>query len=123
MLLFAPEARALDLSDIFAQDSITIDPSLTAILGFKIEDDPYSGVTPLPSGRLSWKIGDQALLWGAISRAVRSPTPFDEDVLEKSGTATLLSGNPLFMDETLTAYEIGMRIEPVERPPIILAFA
>jgi iron complex outermembrane receptor protein len=114
-LLFAPAARALDLSDIFAQDSITIDPSLTAILGIKIEDDPYSGVTPLPSGRLSWKVGDQALVWGAISRAVRSPTPFDEDVLEKAGTATLLTGNSYFLDETLTAYEIGTRIEPIER--------
>ena len=114
-LMFVPESRALDLSDIFAQDSITIDPSLTAIFGFKIEDDPYSGVTPLPSGRLSWKIGDQALLWGAISRAVRSPTPFDEDVLEKAGPTVLLSGNPYFVDETLTAYEIGTRIEPVER--------
>ncbi len=82
-LLFVPESRALDLSDIFAQDSVTIDPSLTAVFGFKIEDDPYSGVTPLPSGRLSWKIDDRALLWGAISRAVRSPTPFDEDAFWK----------------------------------------
>ncbi len=112
-LLFAPESRGLDL--IFAQDAITIAPSLTAILGLKIEDDPYSGVTPLPSGRLSWKIGDQALLWGAISRAVRSPTPFDEDVVEKAGSATLLTGNPYFVDETLTAYEIGTRIQPIER--------
>jgi iron complex outermembrane receptor protein len=114
-LLFVPAGRALDLSDIFAQDAITIDPSLTAILGLKIEDDPYSGVTPLPSGRLSWKVGDQALVWGAISRAVRSPTPFDEDVLEKSGSTALLTGNPYFVDETLTAYEIGTRVQPVER--------
>ncbi|HTW36599.1 MAG TPA: TonB-dependent receptor [Rhizomicrobium sp.] len=114
-LQFVPTSRGLDLSDIFAQDSIAIDPSLTAIFGFKIEDDPFSGVTPLPSGRLSWKVGGQALVWAAVSRAVRSPTPFDEDVVEKAGSSVLLTGNPYFVDETLTAYEIGTRIEPAER--------
>ena len=114
-LQFVPEGRALTLSDIFAQDSVTIDPSLTAIFGMKLEDDPYSGLTPLPSGRLSWKIGEDALLWAAVSRAVRSPTPFDEDVVEKSGAAVLLTGNPYFVDEKLIAYEIGTRIEPIER--------
>jgi len=114
-LLFAPTGRRLDLSDVFVQDSMTLDPSLTAILGFKLEDDPYSGVTPLPSGRLSWKIGDDALLWAAISRAVRSPTPFDDDVIEKAGSAVLLTGDRFFEDETLTAYEIGTRVEPTEQ--------
>ena len=114
-LSFMPASRTLTLSDIFAQDAVTIDPSLTAIFGFKIEDDPFSGVTPLPSGRLSWKIDEQALLWAAVSRAVRSPTPFDQDVVEKAASTVLLTGDRLFEDETLTAYEIGTRIEPIER--------
>jgi iron complex outermembrane receptor protein len=111
---FDPAARTLGLGDVFAQDSITITPAVTAILGFKLEDDPYSGLAPLPNGRLSWKVSDQALLWAAVSRAIRSPTPFDDDVAEKVGSAVLLSGNPDFLPETLTAYEIGTRIEPTE---------
>jgi iron complex outermembrane recepter protein len=114
-LYFVPMSRSLDLADVFAQDSIAIDPSLTAVLGFKIEDDPYAGVAPLPSGRLSWKVADGALIWAAISRAVRSPTPFDTDVVEKVGSAVGLTGNPYFLDETLTAYELGTRVEPTER--------
>jgi len=112
---FVPAHRTLDLSDIFAQDSMTLDPALTAILGMKLEDDPYSGITPLPSGRLSWKVADAALLWAAVSRAIRSPTPFDVDVVEKAGPAVLLTGDRYFEDETLTAYEIGTRVEPTEQ--------
>jgi len=111
-LLFVPSARTLDLSNAFVQDSITINPALTAILGFKLEDDPFSGVAPLPSARLSWKINDHALLWAAISRAIRSPTPFDDDVVEKAGGQTLLTGSSDFESEKLIAYEIGTRVQP-----------
>jgi iron complex outermembrane receptor protein len=84
---------------------------LVAILGFKLEDDPYSGVTPLPSARLSWKLSDDMLFWGAVSRAIRSPTPFDEDIVERLGTAVALNGDRDFQSATLTAYELGMRQE------------
>ena len=81
-LFFAPASRTLDLGDVFAQDSITLTPALTAILGLKLEADPYSGLEPLPTARLSWKASDDILLWAAVSRAIRSPTPFDVDVAE-----------------------------------------
>lgn len=114
-LTFAPSSRTLNLADAFVQDSIAIVPSLTAILGLKLEDDPYSGLSPLPSARFSWKLADDALLWAAASRAIRAPTPFDDDVVEKVGSATLLSGNPEFLPETLTTYEVGARAEPDPR--------
>jgi iron complex outermembrane receptor protein len=114
-LFFVPASGTLDLSNAFAQDSIAIGPSLTAIVGFKVEDDPFSGVAPLPSARLSWKISDDALLWAAVSRAIRSPTPFDTDVVEKIGPMLGLTGEPDFQSETLTAYEVGARIQPSER--------
>jgi iron complex outermembrane receptor protein len=113
-LFFVPSSGTLDLSNAFVQDSVAISPSLTAILGFKVEDDPFSGVTPLPSARLSWKVSEDALLWAAVSRAIRSPTPFDVDVVELSPAASLF-GNPDFQSETLTAYEIGMRMQPTDR--------
>ena len=63
----------------------------------------------MPSGRLSWQVAPDHMVWGAISRAVRSPTPFDTDVVEKLGAVTFLTGNPNFLPEQVTAYELGYR--------------
>jgi iron complex outermembrane receptor protein len=108
-LFFVPPRRTLTLANGFVQDRIALSPQVSAILGFKAEDDPYSGLAILPSVRLSWNPSDAFLLWGAASRAIRSPTPFDSDVQERFGTIVALGGDPAFRSETLTAYEIGTR--------------
>jgi iron complex outermembrane receptor protein len=108
-LLFVPASQTLNLADVFVQDQIALAPPLTLTLGLKVEDDPYSGVTPMPTARLAWQPSDRHLLWAAISRAIRSPTPFDEDVQEKVGSITFLAGNPDFLPEDLVAYEAGYR--------------
>jgi iron complex outermembrane recepter protein len=108
-LLFIPPARTLNLADIFAQDRIPITGKVELTLGLKLEDDPYSGWSPMPNARLGWKVTDTDLLWMAVSRAIRSPTPFDVDVSEKLGSATFLTGNPDFLPEEVTAYEAGYR--------------
>ncbi len=108
-LLFAPGARTLNLADIFAEDRISLGSKVQLTLGLKLENDPYSGVSAMPSGRLSWKVDDGNLVWAAISRAVRSPTPFDTDVVEKLGTVTFLTGDVNFLPEQVTAYEAGYR--------------
>jgi len=113
--LFSPASRNLNLSDIFVQDSITMTDTVDAIFGLKIEGDPYSGVAALPSVRLSWKASEDTLLWAAVSRAIRSPTPFDTDVVEKIGSIVYLTGNTDFQSETLTAFELGLRMQPTEQ--------
>jgi len=110
-LFFVPASRTLSLANIFVQDSATITPDLVATLGLKLEDDPYSGVTPLPNFRLSWKPTTDLLFWGAVSQAIRSPTPFDVDVAERVGTIVALNGNPDFQSAKQTAYEIGTRAQ------------
>jgi len=110
-LLFEPSRRTLTLSDVFAQDSIAQARSLKLIVGLKLEDDPYSGVSALPNVRLSWKPMEKALLWASASRAIRSPTPFDEDVVEKVGSEVFLTGNRDFEPEKVTDYEIGARAQ------------
>jgi iron complex outermembrane receptor protein len=114
-LLFAPPSRWLDLSNAFVQDTFSVTRTLKLIAGLKLEDDPYSGLAVLPDLRLSWKPMDAILLWGAVSRAIRSPTPFDRDVVEKVGTETFLTGGPDFEPETLTAYELGGRFQLASR--------
>jgi iron complex outermembrane recepter protein len=114
-LLFQPDQRTLSLANAFVQDSIALDPKLKLTLGAKLEDDPYSGVTPLPNARLSWNVSDTTFLWSAVSRAIRSPTPFDRDVVEYLGTTLFLTGGGEFKPEKLTAYEVGYRAQPSSR--------
>ena len=108
-LIFSPGSRVLNLADIFGEDRIALADGVQLTLGLKLEDDPYSGVTPMPSGRLSWKIDPHNLIWGSVSRAIRSPTPFDVDVVEKVGTGVFLTGNADFLPEDVIAYEAGWR--------------
>jgi len=111
-LYFVPDGRTLSLGDVFAQDTIALTRKLRLILGLKLEDDPYSGTTPLPDARLSWNVNDETLLWSAVSRAIRSPTPFDRDVEEYLGQTLFLVGGEDFRPETVTAYETGLRAQP-----------
>ena len=110
-LLFSPGYGRLNLADVFAQDRLTLSDDFDLTLGLKLEDDPYSGITPMPSVRAAWQANDKTMLWAAISRAIRSPTPFDVTVVEKLGSLVFLTGNPDFLPEKLTAYEIGYRGE------------
>ena len=114
-LLWDPPHRSLELGDVFAQDTLALTRTLNLIAGFKMEDDPYSGWSPLPDVRLAWNLSDSATLWAAGSRSIRSPTPFDADVEEKFGAIVYLTGNPRFLPETLTAYQLGYRGQPSER--------
>src|SRR3546814_2153107 len=49
------------------------------------------------------------MLWAAASRAIRSPTPFDRDVVETVGDTVFLIGPADFRSEKLTALEAGVR--------------
>jgi iron complex outermembrane recepter protein len=120
-LLFAPASRTLHLSDVFIEDAIRLADRLKLTLGLKVEDEPFSGVALLPSARLSMKVDESTLLWSAVSRAVRSPTPFDTDLVEKSGPTVFLTGSPDFRPEKVTAYEIGTRLEPAPRLSVSLS--
>jgi iron complex outermembrane recepter protein len=111
-LLFAPTHRSLTLGNVFAQDTWSIVPALSLTGGIKLEDDPFSGWAFQPDARLSWMASDTMQFWAAVSRAIRAPTPFDEDVQEKVGPVLFLTGNRDFKPERVTAYEIGYRGQP-----------
>jgi iron complex outermembrane receptor protein len=110
-LIFEPAGRTLNLADAFVQDTISVTPKVKVIPGLKIENEPFTGVEPLPSLRVSWKPIDQVLLWSAVSRAVRADTPVDRDLIEKIGSTPILDKSFNFQPETLTAYEIGTRVQ------------
>ena len=119
-LQFDPASRVLNLSNVFAQDTISLTRTVDLMAGLKLEDDPYSGVRPLPDLRLSWTPTSSIMLWSAISRAIRAPTPFDRDVREYSGSTLFITGAD-FQPETLTAYEAGVRLQPSSRASLSIS--
>jgi iron complex outermembrane receptor protein len=108
-LIFSPPARVLSLTNIFAEDHVALSDAVQLTIGVKLENDPYSGLAPMPSGRLSWQVTPDHMVWASASRAVRSPTPFDTDVVEKLGALTYVVGNRNFLPETVDDFEIGYR--------------
>ena len=114
-IYFTPPQRTLVLANAFAQYGWAFTPRAKLTIGFKVEKDPYAGAAALPSARLSWKPTEPVLLWAAVSRAVRSPTPFDRDVVEAVGGSPFVIGNRSFRTEKLTAFEAGTRIRPSSR--------
>jgi len=114
-LLFRPNTGMRNLANAFVQDQIALGSRTQATLGLKAEHDPFSGVSWMPSARLSFKPNDKLLLWAAASRALRTPTVFDEDVVEvlnlPTGPLDALNGNPDYRSEKLTAYEAGLRTQ------------
>jgi iron complex outermembrane receptor protein len=113
-LFFTPASGDLNLANLFAQDTITLSPTVRLTVGLKVEADPYVKAQPLPDLRLAWSPNGALTLWGAVSKAVRSPTPFDRNVVEKlSPTAPpQLIGDSNFQQEKLAAFEAGARVHP-----------
>jgi iron complex outermembrane receptor protein len=87
-------------------------------LGSKFEDNNYTGFEIQPSARMRWNIVPHAMLWGSISRAVRTPGRLDRDlqltdvdIVSAVGPPVLarVQGNPAFESEILIGYEAGYR--------------
>lgn len=103
--VFLPPQRNFNLGNVFAQNTFAVTPALKFSLGLRLEANEYTGLQPLPSARLSWQVGDGSLLWGAVSRAVRSPSRIDREFF----VLPTLAGGANFVDEKLLAYELGYR--------------
>lgn len=110
-LIFSPGSGQLNLTNFFVQDQMSLADDFDLILGIKLENDPYSGLSPMPNIRATWRPDEGNMFWAAVSRAIRSPTPFDTDVIEMLGPTVFLTGDPNFKPETVIAYELGYRAQ------------
>ncbi|HTV95214.1 MAG TPA: TonB-dependent receptor [Steroidobacteraceae bacterium] len=118
---FSPPVLDQALYSGFLQDEIMLAPSVHLILGSKLEHNDYTGWEVEPNTRLRWDLDGRQMLWGAVSRAVRTPSRYDRDLEVPSGLVDApapyqfptyyLKGNPDFVSETLIAYETGYRAE------------
>lgn len=102
-----PEASTLWIGNVFVQDSIAVGATVTATAGVKLERTTFTGLQVLPSARIAWQPGGATLLWGAVSRATRTPSRIDRNLVFPG----VLVGNT-FLSETLLAYEAGYRGRP-----------
>jgi iron complex outermembrane receptor protein len=110
---FLPSHRTQTLVNVFAQDEITLRPErLHLTLGSKVEHNDYTGFEVQPSIRLAYTPSSHQTLWGAVSRAVRTPTRLDTDVRFYIGPFVLLRGDTGFRSESVVAYELGWRLAP-----------
>jgi iron complex outermembrane receptor protein len=113
---FLPDSVTENLFSAFAQDEIALRPHLRLTLGTKLEHNHWTGLEVQPSVRLAWTPDDRRTLWGAVSRAVRTPTRYDEDIVFYTAAGTpLLTGSNGFEAESMIAYELGYRnqVSPV----------
>ncbi len=117
---FGDTERGLDTFSAFLQGDYDITKDLQLTLGSKFEHNEFTGFEYQPSIRMHWHPDQNQnhTLWGAVSRAVRTPNLVDDDAsnnffvfTQPFGPPLLFQsvGNPELDSEELLAYEIGYR--------------
>jgi len=107
----------------FAQDTIALTDRLDLILGSKVSRNSYSGLEVQPNARVSWRVAPRHALWGAVSRAVRTPSRVEADgriaIPTNAATANgapvvpMIAGTGDVDASSLIAYELGYRGRPM----------
>lgn len=93
-------------------------------MGVRLDHNDFTGLEIQPNSRLMWTPDARNSLWAAVSRAVRTPSRAENDVLLNTRTfdsipgistalplplLAQLSGSSQFNAEKLLAYELGYR--------------
>jgi iron complex outermembrane receptor protein len=123
---FLPAHKDLSRFNAFAQDEIAfLSRRVKITLGTKLEHEEYSGFNLQPSARIAFTPDTRQTLWGAVSRAVRTPSRIDVEFFAPTppyAAPTLhYAGGPDFESEGLLAYELGYRVQPLRRLSLSLA--
>jgi iron complex outermembrane recepter protein len=140
IISFNPSSRDTELWSGFLHDEIKIIPDrLSLVLGSRFEHNSYTGFEVQPNARLLWTPNAGNSFWGAVSRAVRTPARGDSDIAYRYQTISAplppslgaaipslplrleIDGNKNFKSETVLAYELGYRTEPMPHVAIDIA--
>ncbi len=114
-----PEQDTLRVYSAFVQDEIRLSASLRLILGTRMEVNDYTHFEWAPNLRVLWHPGPGQTIWGAVSRAFRTPSRaerglrFNLQALPPAGAPTLVQyqGSDDFRSESLIAWEAGYRVD------------
>lgn len=128
---FSPDRRRDQLFSGFLQDDLILLPRrLRLTLGSKFEHNDYTGFEIQPNIRLLYTPAERHTLWASVSRAVRTPSRFEQDarinlaVIPSDQGLPVVSagfGNDKFSSERLMAYEVGLRSQPLRHVSLDVA--
>lgn len=112
-----PEKSSSMLYSGFVQDEIKLKEDVLLTLGTKLEHNENTGIEVQPSARLQWRATPTDNFWGAISRAVQTPTVATTSAhanvgLQDTPMGPLMlnvRGNPNIESETMLSREVGYR--------------
>jgi iron complex outermembrane recepter protein len=120
-IAFLPARLDRHLFSVFVQDEISIFKDRVKVtVGSKFEHNDYTGLEVQPSVRFAWSLGSN-VVWGAISRAVRTPSRFDRELFFPATPPFIVAGGPGFDSEKLLAYELGWRTQLSQRVLVSVA--
>ncbi|MBN2011605.1 TonB-dependent receptor [candidate division KSB1 bacterium] len=124
-LAVIPERRVYPLYSAFIQDQMHLFSNrLRLIIGSKFEQNEFSGFEYQPNFRVMWDIKQHHHIWGAVARAVRTPSradldtrfpleivPGEEVTPAWTGKKIIVAatGSKKFKSEILHAYDLGYR--------------
>jgi len=115
------ERQTIDVISYFLQDEITLVPDRwVATLGCKFLHNTYTDFEYQPTARLLYTPDERQSMWGAVSRAVRLPTRFEETsrLTVSAGIPApvflQLQGQAGLVSEDLLAWEAGYRAQPTD---------
>ena len=136
IISFNPDAQTENLYSGFLQDEIAlVKDRLSLTFGSKLEHNDYTGVEYEPGARLLWTpwagsslrgLSSQTF-WASVSRAVRTPSRVEESFTSMMADSLfpplpeISYGANGFKSEKLMAYEVGYRVQPLEKLSLDLA--
>lgn len=135
-LFLVPSDRTSQFVTGFVNNEFHVLDQLTLYLGSLGEYNNYNGWDLQPSGRFAWTPSEKHTVWGAVSRAVRTPSQADDDLrllrdaiintpitigpplipFTTTAVAPIVAqaiGQPDFKSENELAYELGYRFLPM----------
>ncbi|MBI1790303.1 MAG: TonB-dependent receptor [Acidobacteria bacterium] len=124
VLSFDREKTSDNLYSAFVDDEIPlVEGRVRLNLGTKLEHNDYTGFELQPTARLLWTPSEVHGAWGAVSRAVRTPSRAEQFVRlnqyafsDSTGINVVqVTGNPDLKPESLIAFELGYRMQASRR--------
>jgi iron complex outermembrane receptor protein len=107
ILAFVPDSRTVETVNLFVQDQIDVTDKFKVTVGSKFEDNDFTGFEVQPSIRLAYLLDEKRTVWGAVSRAVRTPNRLDHGL----SAPPFLVNSTEFESEVVIAYELGYRTQ------------